>query len=42
MLSEDDLEIMAEWEEEQRRIGHFECLFPTRETIDLLGPYFDC
>jgi hypothetical protein len=42
MLSEDDIEILADFEEEQRRIGHFELLFPTRETIDTLGPYFDC
>ena len=42
MLSEDDLEILAEFEEEQRRKGHFELIFPTRETIDSLGPYFDC
>ena len=40
-LSEDDLEIMAEFEEEQRRTGHFELVFPTRDAIDSLGPYFE-
>jgi tubulin polyglutamylase TTLL4 len=28
-LTEDDMEILAEWEEEQQRKGHFETLFPT-------------
>ena len=41
-LTEDDMDILAEYEEEQRRKGHFETLFPTRETIDLFAPYFDC
>jgi len=41
-LSEDDMEIMAEFEEEQQRLGHFETLFPTRETVESLGPYFEC
>lgn len=41
-LTEDDLEILADFEEEQRRKGHFELLFPTKETIETLGPYFDC
>ena len=40
-LSEDDLEILAEFEEEQRRKGHFELLFPTRQTIEAYGPYFE-
>jgi hypothetical protein len=40
-LTEDDMDIMADFEEEQRRKGHFETLFPTRETIEMLGPYFD-
>ena len=35
------MEIIAEWEEEQARKGHYELLFPTRETIESLGPYFD-
>ena len=41
-LTEDDLEILADYEEEQRRLGHFEMLFPTKETIESLGPFFDC
>ena len=41
-LTEDDMAILAEYEEEQQRKGHFETLFPTRETIETLGPYFDC
>jgi len=41
-LSEDDLEILAEFEEEQRRKGHFELLFPTKENVETLGPYFEC
>lgn len=40
-LNEDDMELLAEYEEEQERLGHFERIFPTRETIDTLGPYFD-
>ncbi len=41
-LTEDDLEIMAEFEEEQARRGHFQLIFPTRDTIESLGPYFEC
>ena len=41
-LTEDDLEIMAEFEEEQARIGHYELIFPTKDTIESLGPYFEC
>jgi len=41
-LTEDDMEILAEYEEEQARRGHFQLLFPTRETVDSLGPYFEC
>ena len=40
-LTEDDLDIIADFEEEQSRIGHFELLFPTKETIDVLGAHFD-
>ena len=32
-LSEDDLEILAEYEEEMSRLGHFDPLFPTKEGI---------
>ena len=43
-LSEDDLDILATFEEEQARRAqsHFNLIFPTKETIDTLGPYFDC
>jgi len=41
-LTEDDLEIMAEFEEEQSRRGHFQLIFPTKDTIESLGPYFEC
>ena len=36
------MEILAEYEEENSRKGHFETIFPTRETIEKLGPHFDC
>ena len=40
-LTEDDMDILADFEEEQNRIGHFELLFPTRDTVETLGPHFD-
>lgn len=40
-LTEDDMEILADFEEEQSRKGHFETIFPTRETIEALGGYFE-
>jgi hypothetical protein len=40
-LTEDDMEILADFEEEQSRVGHFELLFPTKDTIECLGPHFD-
>ena len=40
-LTEDDMDILADFEEEQTRIGHFELLFPTKETVDILGNHFD-
>lgn len=40
-LTEDDMEILADFEEEQSRKGHFETIFPTRETIEQLGGYFE-
>ena len=33
-LTDDDMEILADFEEEQCRKGHFDTIFPTRETID--------
>jgi hypothetical protein len=43
-LTEDDLDILANYEEEQsRRLQtRFEKIFPTKETIEVLGPAFDC
>jgi len=43
-LTEDDLEILATFEEEQsRRLQTgFQLLYPTKETIETLGPHFDC
>lgn len=43
-LSEMDMEILAQFEEEQERLSQtqFEKLFPTRETIDTLGKHFEC
>ena len=43
-LTEDDLEILAVFEEEQarRQQTQFERLFPTKETIETLGKHFDC
>jgi hypothetical protein len=35
------MEILADFEEEQTRRGHFELIFPTRDTIDTLGPFFE-
>lgn len=40
-LTEDDMAILADFEEEQSRKGHFETIFPTRETIEALGNHFD-
>jgi hypothetical protein len=40
-LTEDDMDIIADFEEEQSRIGHFECLFPTKDTIEALGAHFE-
>jgi hypothetical protein len=36
--------MLATFEEEQarRQQGHFSLIFPTRDTIESLGPYFDC
>ena len=43
-LSEEDLDILASYEEEsyRRTQTHFSTLFPTKETIELLGPHFEC
>jgi hypothetical protein len=43
-LTEDDLDILATYEEEQSRRAQtrFERIFPTKETIDTLGPCFEC
>lgn len=43
-LTEDDLEILAAYEEEQARRAQtqFERLFPTRDTIESLGKHFEC
>jgi hypothetical protein len=43
-LSEEDMDILAQYEEEcyRRTQTHFSQLFPTKETIELLGPHFDC
>lgn len=41
-LTEDDMEILADFEEEQKRLGHYELIFPTRENIETLGPMFEC
>ena len=35
------MEILADYEEEQSRKGHLETIFPTKETIETLGPFFD-
>jgi len=40
-LTEDDMEILADFEEEQSRRGHFETIFPTKEAIESLGGYFE-
>ena len=36
----EDYDMLAEFEEEQGRKGHFELIFPTRETIETLGNCF--
>ena len=33
-LTENDLDVLADYEEEQQRKGHFELLFPTAKNID--------
>ena len=39
-LTQEDLDMLADYEEEQLRKGHFELIFPTRETVELLGNSF--
>ena len=43
-LTEDDLEILATYEEEQarRQQTQFERLFPTKDSIESLGKHFEC
>ena len=38
-LTENDLEVLADYEEEQQRRGNFECLFPTAKNIDTFRAY---
>jgi len=38
-LTENDLEVLADFEEEQQRKGHFELLFPTAKNVDTYRPY---
>ena len=38
-LTENDLEMLADYEEEQQRRGHFEMLFPTAKNIDNFRGY---
>lgn len=35
-----DMESLADYEEEQQRKGHFECLFPTQKNIEEYRGYF--
>ena len=39
-LTADDFDMIADFEEEQQRKGHFELIFPTLETIDAYGACF--
>lgn len=43
-MTDDDLEVLASYEEEQsrRRQTKLDQLFPTLETIESLGPHFEC
>ena len=43
-LSEEDLDILASFEEESYRRSqtHFSLLFPTKDTVETLGPHFEC
>ena len=38
-LTENDLEVLADFEEEQQRKGNFECLFPTAKNVDTYRPF---
>ena len=38
-LTEVDLDMLADYEEEQQRKGHFELLFPTPKNIDTYRPF---
>ena len=38
-MTENDLEILADYEEEQQRRGHFELLFPLNKNIDNYRSY---
>lgn len=40
-LTEDDMDILATFEEEQSRIGHFTRLFPLASNIDSYAPFFE-
>lgn len=38
-LQESDLDVLADFEEEQMRRGHFELLFPTARSVDTYRPF---
>lgn len=40
-MRDEDMEMLAEFEEEQYRKGHFETLFPNAKTVDNYRPFFN-
>ena len=41
-LSEEDIHVILDSEEEVQRRGHFEKIFPMRDTCESYERYFDC
>lgn len=39
--NENDMEVLADYEEEQQRRGHFNLIFPLARNIDTYRPYFN-
>lgn len=42
LASEDDLNIILDFEEEQFRLGNFEKIFPCINNVQYYGQFFDC
>lgn len=42
MCTEDDLQIILDFEEEQFRLGNFEKIFPCINNVQYYGQFFEC